>query len=246
MPLRRRSVLIWSIALCAAIVVTLVAARRDAIACGFAESAGLEQIGPSILADEHSNSQQRAELVDLLEGSRQRIADIYGLPKANPLVISIRSRMADFWFGSNEYGSTIFAFNRACVVIGPKGHNLDVVSHELVHAEIFERVGAVRRFLYLPTWFDEGAAMQADKRDAYEMRNFAGKAAPEVTSLTYGWQFFKGPDETLKFHYALAKQEVAQWLSEAGGGKALYPMLDEIRRGSKFQKAYASARRPAH
>ena len=27
-----------------------------------------------------------------------------------------------------------------CIFIGPKGRNADVVAHELVHAEVFERV----------------------------------------------------------------------------------------------------------
>jgi len=54
---------------------------------------------------------------------------------------------------------------RAIMVIGPDGINLDVLSHEMCHTELYHRLGWWRKEMRIPTWFDEGLAMQLDYRN---------------------------------------------------------------------------------
>ena len=105
----------------------------------------------------------------LLSDAKGRIREVFGEPRSKPLVLLFDEETGFGPFRLNEYGSTQFIGSRTCVLIGPKGQNVDVVSHELMHAETADRIGFVAKFTELPTWFDEGLAMQVDFRPAYDI-----------------------------------------------------------------------------
>jgi len=92
----------------------------------------------------------------------------------------------------NSYGNTQFVGGRACVMIGPNGQNVDVVAHEMAHAELFLRVGWLARWLQIPTWFDEGVAMQVDYRSRYDLPAEKIPNAGDVRALTTFSKFFSG------------------------------------------------------
>ncbi|MDY0037377.1 MAG: hypothetical protein RBS05_15815, partial [Zoogloea oleivorans] len=130
-------------------------------------------------------------------------------------------------------GSTQFIGSRACVMVGPKGQSVDVVAHELMHAEIHHRVGYLKRFLQLPTWFDEGVAMQVDYRTRYSLSPQDSQTADYVRGLTTFSSFFKGDEQAVVRNYASAKQVVASWLSKVGT-TSLYAHLQRLKNGESF------------
>ncbi len=136
-------------------------------------------------------------------------------------------------FRLNAYGSTQFIGSRACVLVGPKGQNVDVVAHELMHAEIHHRVGYLKRFLQLPTWFDEGVAMQVDYRPRYRLSPKDVQNADDVRGLTTFSKFFEGNEQAVVRNYAAAKFVVASWLSKVGP-TSLYLHLRRMRDGESF------------
>ena len=116
------------------------------------------------------NNQAHSAVQDQLHAdSRARIQQTFGTLQSKPLVVFF-NEPDTFWpFKPNEYGSINFIGSRVCVIVGSKGQNIDVIAHELMHAEIADRVGYWRRFTQLPVWFDEGLAMQVDYRAAYTL-----------------------------------------------------------------------------
>jgi SpoVK/Ycf46/Vps4 family AAA+-type ATPase len=186
------------------------------------------------------NTQVRSAIHDqLVTDSRARIQQTFGSLKSNPLVVFF-DELDTFWpFRPNEYGSTNFIGSKVCVIVGSKGQNIDVLSHELMHAEIADRVGYWRRFTELPVWFDEGLAMQVDYRTAYDLPTSESSEADDVKSLRTAREFFAANDATLTKNYASAKTVVKKWVSDVGSTN-VYSQLDRMRAGESFDSVISS------
>jgi hypothetical protein len=195
---------------------------------------------PGVAACIISNSNQTHSEINnqLLSESRVKIQNTFGAPRSKPIVIFFNNPSAFWPFKLNEYASTQFFGSKVCVMIGPKGQNPDVVAHELMHAEISDRIGGNwRRVTQLPVWFDEGLAMQVDFRSRYILRDGAGAETKYVRALRSVNQFFVLDDELLTKNYASAKVEVALWVSEVGN-LSVYGQLERIRTGQPFDAVF--------
>lgn len=218
--------------------IAIAAYKHDLILCTLIEYSEYEEIIKGVFVSPDTTEEQKYQLLALLEDARKRIKKTYGDYTASPIVISSHNMEELKKYTNNNHASTKFTTDKAYVVLGEDGHNLDVVSHELVHAELFSRVGYFNRTFKIPVWFEEGIAMQVDLRGKYDKPPTTKK---EITQLKYSWQFFKGDDDNLTAHYSLAKDEVKNWLS-GSGEQALYKLLDEIKNGKDFDELYNSAR----
>jgi len=173
--------------------------------------------------------------IELLQQARLRIESKFGSLQSKPSIYFF-DQENEYWpLRLNAYGSTSFLGYKTCVAIGPKGQNVDVVAHELMHAEIEKRVGYWGRALRIPVWFDEGLAMQVDFRERYDIKNF--KQTDNVTALISSSDFYSANRETLTYHYAAAKEEVSTWLSRYDDSK-IYDVLSEIGRGTSFNSVW--------
>lgn len=170
----------------------------------------------------------------LLSDAKGRIGEIFGEPRSAPIVVFFQSATGFWPFRLNAYGSTQFIGARTCVLIGPKGQTIDVVAHELMHAEIADRIGVWARYTALPAWFDEGLAMQVDFRPDYDMPGGAHVATKSVRALRSPREFFVPDDRQLTSNYAFAKAETALWARRVGYA-SVYAELERIRRGEAFE-----------
>jgi hypothetical protein len=189
--------------------------------------------GVAACAITDANQKYPAIFEQLLSESRRRIQDIFGTPKSTPIVVFFNDPNSFWPLKLNEYGSTNFIGSKVCIMVGPKGQNTDVVAHELMHAEIASRVGYWQRFTQLPTWFDEGLAMQVDFRARYNLRNKTDAGYSDVRKLWSAREFFVPDDDLLTNNYAFAKAEVALWIADVGQ-KSVYSQLERIREGEAF------------
>lgn len=181
--------------------------------------------------------QEQDKHSDLVAAGRQRISGLFGAPQANPIIVFWSQ--ADFVakLGLNDYASIHMLGTRACIFLGPKGRSVDVVAHELVHAEVFDRVGLWVRMTQVPVWFDEGLAMQVDYRGKYSLPD--GTRSEHIRSMSSPASFFVGNDEELTRNYAAAKTEPAYWVSSVGS-KEVYARLARLRAGEPFLKVIAA------
>jgi hypothetical protein len=196
-------------------VAALAYFSRDGIACA---SSGDDRL----FGTDHS---------EIIKTSRLRVSTFYGSTDAHPKLFAVATAWDRFVFGNVSHAKTIFTPLQTCILVGPQGRNVDVVAHELVHAEVANRIGFLNRFLHFPVWLDEGLAMQVDHRTQYDMVNFDKLSPPTLEDLTSTQGFYSGDNQTLTFHYAYSKAQVRKWLDRLGGPPALYPALAEIRNG---------------
>ena len=186
---------------------------------------------PSYLAEE------RRALFLTLAAARQRLAAFYGPLRAEPKLIFADSETLNR-FTHNATGITQYLPTGAVIVLGPKGMNIDVMAHELAHAELMARLGYRTTLWCVPTWFDEGLATQFDARSQYSDAAYARRVAegwrlPAFADLATEKGFFRGDREHIRFHYAGARSVVAEWLrSHADEGPA---RIERIACGDAWQ-----------
>lgn len=185
--------------------------------------------------DELSNSH-----LELIKKASDRIESKFGSMRSQPIIYFFDLE-GGFWQRKlNPYGSTIHLGYRTCVAIGPYGQNIDVVAHELMHAEIEERAGFWTRATKIPDWFEEGLVMQVDLRERYNLP--VGHPTKYVTELFSRRKFYvSSPDGVLTQNYAAAKAEVGAWLSQASA-KGVYENLSEIKEGTSFDSIWQNSR----
>lgn len=151
--------------------------------------------------------------------ARDSVAAFYGEVKSSPIVSCLNQPALGL---EVSYGATRFApFLPVIVILSPEGQNEDVAAHEYAHAELSIRTSPLLRTYRIPTWFDEGLAMQLDNRAAYSqdaLRELLGREdvrPSELKNISTPSQFFKtGPQG--KTHYAFSKCVVKSWLEEEG------------------------------
>ena len=230
-----RKLAVGAVALFLAFGFTSARAFNGPAACMFLGLADLHELPDGSLTDT-SSPEEQDRYVRLTFESRERIANTFGEPTARPVLVYF-SRPDGFGpFKLNAFGSTQFIGPRACVMIGPKGQNIDVVAHELMHAEIHERAGYWNRFMHIPTWFDEGLAMQVDYRPQYVLAAEDEHAKDAVRQLTSFSSFFNGGEKVVVSNYAKARAIVAEWVTKVGKG-SVYSRLHQLRAGESFEEA---------
>lgn len=204
------------------------------VACALVEFSELKGVPGGIRFEQNISVPEGATLIDLQLQARARIENTFGAPRAQPIVVFFRDARSFWPLKLNAYGSTSFVGSRACVFIGPQGQSVDVVAHELMHAEVAKRVGYWRRNFELPAWFDEGVAMQVDLRSRYDWpRQKGDNDYSYIRQFTSQRQFWNADDKKLTRNYAAAKAEVAQWLAAIGRSE-LYSRLERVREGEGF------------
>ncbi len=233
------------IAIAAAFALALIGlslAVPTAAACALVQHQGLQKLEQTLIEPDASE-QDRARFLQLATDARARITRTFGAPHA-PAELVFLQRRTKLWplASVGSFGSTLMIGTRACVIIGPKGQSVDVVAHELMHAELLDRVGFWGRLTRIPVWFDEGVGMQVDYRPDFNLPQASGEALSQtgpqtdyVRRLKTVHQFSDVNTHQLIWNYVAAKAEVARWLAAAGPGN-LYPQLQRIRNGETLEK----------
>lgn len=181
-----------------------------------------------------------SHLQNLIEDAETRVADFWGKQTVEPKFIYCDTDEDYLKFGVSVLTPACANMKLgAYVVISNQGLDLDILAHEISHTELYNRIGFFNRLRKIPTWFDEGLAMQVDWRDYYSTdslkttTNFEN--LPEVTQMLHPRQFGSGTREEVKLNYSTAKYIVEQWYSK----EKLDRFLEHINNGSSFQEAYS-------
>ncbi len=119
--------------------------------------------------------------------------------------------------------------------------NVDVVAHELTHAELHSYLSAdaQRR---IPAWFDEGLATQNDYREKYNYENWIkktdnGKNVTLLDDMDTIPEFQCSNEEERQFHYICAKYEIKQWLDKHPV-QDLIDFVKNVNGGEDFYRLY--------
>jgi hypothetical protein len=200
----------------------------------------LVRVGDDLWVESAMNSVELGRVEDDLVRARARVAGIFGEVRAHPTVIVVRDVAGIDRYCANDTGAAYNSPFGSFVVLGPHGYaSVDVIAHELVHAEHAQRAGYLRYTLATPMWFIEGLAMQVDTRSRYDDRAWSettddGRNAPALESLETARGFGGG---NAVARYATARRKVARWLAEAGP-RGLHTLLEASLSSGSFESLY--------
>jgi hypothetical protein len=222
----------------AVLLVLLISAgvfsQRQALACQVLPLLGFQQLRDQVFVANDIDSENFNGLSHLIDSAFERISETYGRPGSAPIMlITSDTDIASDW-GANETASMHRLPWGACIVIGPKGQNVDVIAHEWLHAEVQYRVGFWRFAQQIPVWFDEGVALTVDYRQPFLPENIAlsDNTLNAVQLLDSGREFFSGD---VRAHYQAARMAVMPLLR----AEDFYTDLERVAEGEPFDMVFS-------
>ena len=184
------------------------------------------------------------EILSMISAARQRVDDFFGETKSNPTIIFCDNEK-ELTFANS--GLTHTFYKLSYISIGLKEYcGVDVIAHELTHAESHYRAARLLRWnflkLELPRWFDEGVATQNDYREQYSEEAWKretnnGENVVALCDMATHKDFDSQSGVGRRFRYLCAKHEVTQWI-EKHGKNSLLELLDGVKKGENFEKLY--------
>ena len=199
------------------------------------------QIDDGVYAARDLPLEERRRALTALRAARGRIAETFGMPVARPTTIIAANDREAVRFGLvDDVPGTAFISPLGTEVVLNLAHfSIDVTAHELVHAEVAQRLGFWTRAVELPVWFDEGVAVQLDRRGPYLIDCGAVDAQRirEVRQLTSVRRFWHGDRGQIVRNYQAAKCAAAEVL-ERHPPRTLYASLARLAEGAHFDTVY--------
>lgn len=176
----------------------------------------------------------------LIQQATERVAAFWGQKTCNPKFIYCY-KDDDFrkYSISPAVPAVTYLKLGSYIVLRNNGAVLDIIAHEMSHAELYERIGFYNKLTKIPIWFDEGLAMQNDYRNYYSedtlrVKSKDFKDMPHVKLYKTGAQFYAGNREQIMLNYMAAKHEVKNWYTK----EKLDKLVKELNSGISFEEAY--------
>jgi hypothetical protein len=223
----------------------------------FADFSGIQ---PGIYASNGSSASQQKELLSLLNKSRQRLRNFWGKMEGKPVIVFCHTAELYEKYGSrngspaNYFGAALGSY----VVISPDGLDVDVISHEMCHAELTGRLGWLTMNTQIPQWFNEGLALMADYRFPNENGQISYRSYQKKwKEFTYGSNFtlnlqqlqdiesFAPKDAySQQLAYLRSGMEVSRWL-EIVQRKGLLSFIEKMQADGNFDSSYTEVEKEA-
>lgn len=184
------------------------------------------------------------EVTAIIGNAEDRVSDFWGELQSRPVIIvcdneKLLSRLG----GDHDTQTLFFPSKQSYISVSDEYCNIDVLAHEMTHAELHCRLtaGALRN---IPSWFDEGLALQNDHREQYSPQTWTvqtdnGKNTVALEDMDEPSEFYAGTAEDRRFRYLNAKHEVSGWL-DINKRQGLSELIGKLNDGEDFHAAYGS------
>ena len=193
-----------------------------------------------------SNEVARDDIAALIDEAIARDTDFFGSLVCRDhtvIIICDDVKLLAKLGGDHDTRTVLFPVKKSYISVSTEYLNVDVLAHELTHAELHERL-SVKALRRIPAWFDEGIAVQNDYREQYGPEAWAeqtdnGKNIILPEDMDTAAEFYSGTKEDRRFRYLNAKHDVAQWL-ETNGLQGFMDLIDRLNGGEDFSTVYSS------
>jgi hypothetical protein len=179
-------------------------------------------------------------LESLIRSAFNRTSEFWGGRKADPKFI-YGEKEGDFknYSVSPDAPAVTYCKWGTYIVLSEQGVNLDIIAHELSHAELFARIGFYQWTYGIPDWFKHGLAMQNDYRNYYstdtlKVRTDNLKKMPDIKQFKTSAQFYNGTIDQVMLRYMVAKYEVGCWYSR----DKLNQLIKDLNSGKSFDESF--------
>lgn len=199
----------------------------------------LKQVAPDVYMEPHLQDTKKEELLlTYVQTSLTKISDVFGDRESYPYIIYVESQKSIKKYAKNPTGQAYYYPWKNYIVIGPKGLNENVISHEFTHAELRGRLHNKSK---VPVWFDEGLAAMVDGRYSNNKVIWSritnnGKTPVDFDLLDTYKAFSYGTIEASN-SYNLACYEVTRWFTIVGQS-GLLKLINELNEGGNFKDQY--------
>ena len=188
----------------------------------------------------------RQELLEMIEQAKDRVRIFFGdLHFQDETTFIICDDGKQTRKLGEDHGTVIISFPAEAyyICISDEYLELDILAHEITHAELRSRLSAKAQKA-IPTWFDEGLALQNDYRENYSEEQWVaqtdnGKNTIALEDMDTPTEFYAGEVEDRRFRYLNAKHELYVWMT-AHGQHGLLELLDKLNGGADFNIVYGS------
>jgi hypothetical protein len=205
---------------------------------------GFTQLADRIYVDQNWHG-DTTQLLSLVGEARERVRSFFGELKSHPYVIICDDKQKLARLGGDHDTFTLMLFQtNSYIAISSEWLNTDVLAHEFTHAEVHTRIfrGGISFELPIPTWFDEGLAIQNDYREQYSNQTWLqitdnGAIVPSVYDYDTAAKFYAGDTEDRRKRYCFAGHEVSAWIDQYGKD-ALITLLYNVSKGVNFSNQY--------
>ena len=208
------------------------------------EYSDFNNVSKNLYIDPALEESEYKVILDLLNESKERIRNKYGSFIAFPVIVITGTEKNSRKYGLGTFPGKAFAAPwEQYVVVNSQAHDVNLLAHELMHAQIREVLGYWAYQTKIPTWFDEGVAMQVDYRERYKVdyKSFSPQEIDRVKMLNSPSIFWTDSKEQDIKNYRAAKAAVQEILSFYSP-KELYSMLLRIREGEKFISVFSQSK----
>lgn len=179
-------------------------------------------------------------LKSLIKQASIRVNEFWGQKTCNPKFIYC-DESSDFkkYSVSPEAPAATYVKLSSIIVLGRDAIDVDIIAHEISHAELYERIGFYKFMFKIPAWFKHGLAMQNDYRSYYsedtlKVKSNDFQSLPDVNDLKTDAQFYSGSLEKVMLHYMVAKLYVKNWYTK----EKLVKLISDLNAGKSFEDAF--------
>lgn len=189
------------------------------------------------------NQIDRQMVFDIIDQARERDAAFFGELKHtdDAVIVIIDDEKLSKKLGEKATTPLSFPTRKNYIVISNEYFILDIVAHEMTHAEFHSRLN-LDALYKVPAWFNEGTATQNDYREQYSEEQWVkltdnGRSVLPFEEMDEYKEYAAGTKEDRVLRYTCAKHEVAEWIKEHSMDGYL-DLLERLNNGEDFHTAY--------
>ncbi|MCL2874866.1 MAG: hypothetical protein FWF12_00950 [Betaproteobacteria bacterium] len=201
---------------------------------------GFKEIQAGVFVDDEMPQIQQQEFLKTLNVAKNRVTVFFGnsVSKAKVFACSTEECFTSHG-GLTARGKT---YGASMLLLSPRGLDDVILSHELAHLELCNRIGVWRSMRSVPSWFDEGLAVFVSQDPRYTEQGWLratenGLKAPKLNEIG---QLLD--NENWLLGYGTARKVVGNWYQQVGHA-GLMQLIAEVSRGSDFDTSFQSIAR---
>jgi hypothetical protein len=180
-------------------------------------------------------------IISLIKKADVRVSNFWNEKKrtGTPTIIYLNNKESLSKYSNGNEILTLKSPIGCYIVFSRDRINLDMLSHELLHTELYSKVGFFKSIKEIPAWFDEGLAMQVDYRKEYSEERYikmVDSLKPQVNlaQISSPVFFYSG---NYYLHFLTARHEVDKWYKKEGLS-GLNKLILRINNGESFYKTF--------
>ncbi len=221
-----------------AILLSTTFVYANFIRCAMINFSNFKKIEKNLYVENTFKDSEHKHIQSLITDAKVRIADKFGKLSSNPTIIIAKNPDTTLKYSTNLYANTYTSPWGNYVIIGSKGHSVDVIAHELLHAEVSKRLGYFTKLFQFPVWLDEGIGMQVDYRKRYNISSISDSEIIRVQTLNSVSSFWTNSKKQTIKNYQGAKYVVYKILAQYPE-KELFSLLLKVKNGENIKDIFS-------